>query len=91
MDVLIKAMFLFLCNVSAQCQMIEEPSSGNYTFSTNGVTTTASVACDIGTTLSGDITLSCLENGTWSTSSTNITCGRSLIDVLIYLMIEDKE
>ncbi|KAL4229789.1 hypothetical protein ACF0H5_010180 [Mactra antiquata] len=59
------------CN---ECNNLPTISNGSFTFSTNGVATYAEYTCDVGTTINGDVMVTCDANGEWSVTSANTSC-----------------
>ncbi|XP_053399660.1 sushi, von Willebrand factor type A, EGF and pentraxin domain-containing protein 1-like isoform X1 [Mercenaria mercenaria] len=66
-----------------QCDSLTPPAGGNVSLVTNGTQTVAVYSCDVGSSLDGEPTPECQEDGTWkSTEQTCVTCP-SLPDVSI--------
>lgn len=57
----------------AKCEDLISPRSGNVILESDGIMTSASFSCDVGSTLVGEATPTCAEDGTWT--STSPTCG----------------
>lgn len=67
--------YVLLFYISAECNVLPSVLSGSYTIKTDGKATYAEYKCDVGTTINGDVTVSCDVNGDWSSTSANISCG----------------
>ena len=61
------------CLVSDSCSTLRVPAGGNLTFSSDGKYTSVAFACEVGYTLDGARSLSCLSDGTWNAEPP--TCG----------------
>ena len=60
----------------AKCPDLSDPDSGTLTVTTTGSVTTATFTCQTGYYLSGDFTLTCGSDGSWSSDVP--TCSESL-------------
>ena len=65
-----------LVSILVQCATIDTPAGGTPTYSTDGVTTQVSFACDKSYSLAGTVTLNCLTNGSWDEATP--TCGECI-------------
>ncbi|WAR02215.1 hypothetical protein MAR_008773 [Mya arenaria] len=59
---------------SVQCVTPPTLTSGQYTLTSDNTQTSASVECDIGSTLSGSVTLSCDVTGQWEITGDSPSC-----------------
>lgn len=57
-----------------KCKSLKDLSSGSLTYATNGSSTVVGADCGDGFTLAGEATLTCLEDGSWSTDLPS--CGK---------------
>ena len=72
-------------NSTETCSTVSSPANGAVSMSQQGSTTMASFTCDVGYSLAGDTSITCLISGTWS--STPPTCGN---DPSIFKFIYSK-
>lgn len=63
----------FVCGIAVMCDSFTTPSNGSIEISTDGLVTSASVTCSVGTTLVGQPLVECTNSGTWTVSS--VSCG----------------
>ena len=73
---------------SVSCPTLTAPSSGNISLTTDGVTTTTLFSCDVGFSLSGATTLTCLDTGSWN--DTTPACSELWVFLLTKFIIWRK-
>ena len=61
-------------SITVPCGALSTPEFGQFTFSTDGTTTTATFSCNLYATMNGERLVDCLTDGTWSHSAPS--CGK---------------
>ena len=80
------------CSITVPCGALSTPEFGQFTFSTDGTTTTATFSCNLYATMSGERLVDCLTDGTWSHSAPscgNIALFACLFDLILYVPTND--
>lgn len=60
--------------ICTSCQTLSDPLKGSVSTATNGSMTTATYSCDANFSLTGNASLVCQANGTWSGTPPSCTC-----------------
>lgn len=71
---------------AAECQSLPALADGKLYFTTTGVETIVSIACDVGTSVSGINKLNCNADGSWNASLP--TCSTYKFPIVIALVGE---
>ena len=66
---------------TVRCEDLVEQSNGSVAFSSDGVSTFATITCDTGYSISGSSVAECQPDGTWNIEQSS--CGITLHSVLI--------
>ena len=68
---------LIIMSLSATCKSLSTPPGGSMNLSTDGIVTTATFTCEVGSTIMGTVLLTCQSDSNWDQSEPS--CGNYLI------------
>ena len=72
--------------ISVTCSPLSQPANGEYSYTTDGITTFVELQCNTGYDVTGTASVTCQSDGTWNFQQT-LACGKWYYGFWIYMYL----